>query len=265
MPYDEKIDIETHIRDLRGLSAIAESIGAAIDGYSLGLDIGGGLGVHAAPLQAMAHNVYVTDIIDYNGLYGGELVALNAQKFARHNVPYDAVRTEFHKADAQSLIYRDGMFDLVLSVNAFEHIPDPRAAYAELIRVTKPGALVMLQFDPLWNSAFGHHLWHLNFEPWTHLTLAPCAMHAEIEARGGKENDIHIYDHECNRHAFGLYKSLFEENAKKHFRRYHFDYWSKTESEDANRKHPNFKKAQILGFSAEELLVRGVQFVGIRN
>jgi ubiquinone/menaquinone biosynthesis C-methylase UbiE len=265
MSYDEKADLDLHATDVYGLGAIAQGMGAKIEGYELALDIGGGLGLHAPFLQSMANRIYVSDIIDYTLVYESRLLPLMIEKYKRNNVSYDCAKTEYHKVDAQKLIYKDRMFDLVFSVNAFEHIPNPTSAFHEMVRVTRPGGLVMVQFDPLWHSAFGHHLWGLNFEPWTHLILSPEAMYEEIGRRGGAEHEIHIYDHDTNRCSFGLFKSLFAEEAKQYFSRFHFDYWSKSAKDDPNGNHPNYKKARQLGFGQDDLLVRGVQFVGIRS
>jgi ubiquinone/menaquinone biosynthesis C-methylase UbiE len=264
MAYNEKVDIEQHSDDVAGLKAIVQSLGQPVTGYSLALDIGGGLGDHAAPLQEMAQKVYVTDIIDYSSIYDGKLTHLVGEKYARNGVAYDVGRTEFHKVNAQSLIYRDGLFDLVFSVNAFEHIPDPKEALREAVRVCRPGGTVMLQFDPLWHSAFGHHLWGLNFAPWDHLLLSQAEMYQEIFDRDGGEESIHIFDHETNRVPASVFKSIFEAAGQASFSRWHFDYWAKSPDDDVNTQHPNFAKCLAAGYPQDELLIRGMQFVGVR-
>jgi SAM-dependent methyltransferase len=49
--------------------------------------------------------------------------------------PVNGVRHE----DLQALSFADNSFDLVLSSDVFEHIPDPYRAFAEVHRVLKPG------------------------------------------------------------------------------------------------------------------------------
>jgi ubiquinone/menaquinone biosynthesis C-methylase UbiE len=265
MSYNEKADLDQHWTDVNGLREIARGLGSPVSNFALGLDIGGGLGLHAPWLQEMAEKVYVTDIVDYTTVYDGKLVYLNREKFVRNSVAFDAAKTEYHKVDAQALIYKDGLFDFVFSVNAFEHIPDPIKAMHEVIRVTRPGALVMMQFDPLWHSAYGHHLWNLNFEPWAHLILSAEEMYQAIRDRGGNDQSIHIYDHETNRVAASTFRSFFEEQAGQYFKRSYFNYWAKSAAEDDNAQHPNFAKCLAHGYPAEELLIRGMQFVGIRS
>lgn len=47
-------------------------------------------------------------------------------------------------ADGQSLPFRDGSFDLVVSSSAFHFIPDTRAALCEMTRVCAPGGHIVI-------------------------------------------------------------------------------------------------------------------------
>ena len=49
---------------------------------------------------------------------------------------------EYPQVDIHHLPYGDGHFDLVLHSDTLEHVPDPRRAIAECLRVTKPGGCV---------------------------------------------------------------------------------------------------------------------------
>ncbi|PSP85004.1 hypothetical protein BRC83_03595 [Halobacteriales archaeon QS_1_68_17] len=59
----------------------------------------------------------------------------------------------FHVGDAHDLPYRADAFDSCRAERVFQHLADPRAALAELRRVTRPGGLVWVA-DPDW-STFG--------------------------------------------------------------------------------------------------------------
>ena len=48
--------------------------------------------------------------------------------------------------DAQALRFEDGRFDVVLSRNLTWTLPDPQKAYAEWLRVLKPGG-ILLNYD----------------------------------------------------------------------------------------------------------------------
>ena len=48
-------------------------------------------------------------------------------------------------ADAHTLPFADGVFELVVAMNAFEHYHDPKRVAAEILRVLKPGGRVLVQ------------------------------------------------------------------------------------------------------------------------
>jgi ubiquinone/menaquinone biosynthesis C-methylase UbiE len=48
------------------------------------------------------------------------------------------------QADAQAMPFEDNSFDLVVSCETIEHVPDPRAAVREMYRVAKPGGSLFL-------------------------------------------------------------------------------------------------------------------------
>lgn len=52
-----------------------------------------------------------------------------------------AAPAEFAKMDARALDFADGVFDLVYSFHALEHIPEPWRALAEMNRVLRPGGI----------------------------------------------------------------------------------------------------------------------------
>lgn len=51
---------------------------------------------------------------------------------------------EFRRADIAALPFSDDAFDLVVSFETIEHVPDPEAALAELARVLAPAGLLMI-------------------------------------------------------------------------------------------------------------------------
>jgi ubiquinone/menaquinone biosynthesis C-methylase UbiE len=50
----------------------------------------------------------------------------------------------FVQADAQQLPYADASFDIVISCETIEHLPDPQAGISEFSRVCRPGGLLYL-------------------------------------------------------------------------------------------------------------------------
>jgi SAM-dependent methyltransferase len=69
---------------------------------------------------------------------------------ARREVP----SAEVVQADAQMLPFEDGSFDAVLLTEVLEHLPDDRAALAELRRVLRPGGVLAVSVPhrryPFW-------------------------------------------------------------------------------------------------------------------
>lgn len=264
MSYDEVADIAQHKLDVESLRAVAQSLGHSVSNYLLGLDIGGGPGLHAPWLLEICKKAYIIDILPFGALYDGGFNVEVIEKFKRHSVPYYPERVEFHSVDAQELIYKDALFDFIFSVNAFEHIRDPRKAFHEMVRVTKPGGLILIQFDPLWHSAYGHHLWQLNFDPWDHLLMSDDEFKKAILAHGGTEEEVRVFEHDMNRRLSSEYFSLFRSPPNELFSASYFTCWSKTREEDPYASHQNYDKCLALGFRSDDLLTRGIQFVAVR-
>jgi SAM-dependent methyltransferase len=57
----------------------------------------------------------------------------------------------FLKADAVTLPFADNMFDVAVSTQVYEYVPDVPAALAELYRVLRPGGRVLI-LDTDWDS-----------------------------------------------------------------------------------------------------------------
>ena len=60
------------------------------------------------------------------------------------------------RGDGTNLPFADDSFDVVYSSNVAEHIPDWRAMGEEMVRVAKPGGLVVLSYT-VWLGPFGGH------------------------------------------------------------------------------------------------------------
>ena len=106
------------------------------------LDVGCGTG---ADVRALAHRVGP----------GGRVVGLDSseQLIARAQpAPPGAAPVEFLHGQAGELPFADATFDAARAERVIEHVPDPAAAIAEMLRVVKPGGQVLVT-DP------DHGLW----------------------------------------------------------------------------------------------------------
>ncbi len=99
-----------------------------------------------------------------------------------------STRIQFVKAQAERLPARDGSLDLVYSQNCLEHIPGLGAYFEEAARVLRIGGIFFNTTEPLYFSAFGHHLEDIFPVPWGHL-LWPAEELAELAVREAGERD----------------------------------------------------------------------------
>jgi SAM-dependent methyltransferase len=74
-------------------------------------------------------------------------------------------------ADASRLPFRDGSFDMVVSINTFEHIMQLEEALEDCYRVLAPGGRALLYLPPYY-SPWGPHLENWIHFPWPHLIFS---------------------------------------------------------------------------------------------
>jgi SAM-dependent methyltransferase len=98
-------------------------------------------------LSAHAYDEVAKDIIEDVRRAGGKV--LDCGSGLRANVDETVICVEVTPlptvdvlAVNQRLPFRDGVFDAVLSLNVLEHVTDPFACAAELVRVLKPGGVL---------------------------------------------------------------------------------------------------------------------------
>jgi SAM-dependent methyltransferase len=88
----------------------------------------------------------------------------------------------------------EGMFDVVFSVAAFEHILNFPLALDRMFAALKPGGKLFTMFSPIWSAHDGHHLPRIvaadgqvfgfsksPIPPWGHLLLRPAQLMRQIE------------------------------------------------------------------------------------
>jgi SAM-dependent methyltransferase len=71
------------------------------------------------------------------------LTALRAAS-AKFSTPEIPASTALIQADAQNLPFADDSFDLLVSCETVEHLPDIRRGFCEMYRVTRPGGKLLL-------------------------------------------------------------------------------------------------------------------------
>jgi SAM-dependent methyltransferase len=78
------------------------------------------------------------------GIVSGIDIAANLIDQARTRAAGEDLRIAYQIADAEALPYRDGQFDLVVSMFGVMFAPRPSIAVAEMLRVTRPGGRVAM-------------------------------------------------------------------------------------------------------------------------
>jgi ubiquinone/menaquinone biosynthesis C-methylase UbiE len=98
------------------------------------LDVACGTGNLAIPAARAGANVIGVDI------------ASNLIEQARERAAAEGVseKAQFDEGDAEQMPYRDGQFDVVVTMYGAMFAPRPDRAAAELLRVTKPGGLIAM-------------------------------------------------------------------------------------------------------------------------
>lgn len=119
------------------LRALASDLGWTPEGSSV-LDAGGGYGGNALPFAQAGAQTWVIDAGD------NHFTPLNA--FAQALGLPLAARVD----SVLDLGFADESFDLVLSLDVIEHVPDPDALARELARVLKPGGLGLVTTPARW-------------------------------------------------------------------------------------------------------------------
>lgn len=106
------------------------------------LDIGGGPGYFATAFRQAGLN--------YIGVEPDP-----AEMHAAGPAPADSGAT-FVRASGMALPFADSSVDVCLSSNVAEHVPQPWQLGNEMLRVTRPGGLVVLSYT-VWLGPFGGH------------------------------------------------------------------------------------------------------------
>jgi ubiquinone/menaquinone biosynthesis C-methylase UbiE len=264
--YSEDSDFLRHDQEIDRFLNLLRDSRQTVSPESLILDVGGGLGMHAWKLLPLCRKLYITDVVSYSSIYDGHLIHLVAEKHQRNNRPFDLNKVAFIESDAQSQLFRNGMFDVVISINAFEHIPNPGMALCEIIRVTKPSGLIYLTFDPLWNSPTGGHFHDYVKEPWAHLLWSEREYKSKMQAAGASESELADYPGAMNRRRVNGFRELFAQaQSQKQLQILATQTWPANREEEPHSQHPNFAKLRGMGYLEEDLIVRGMLVLARRT
>jgi len=78
----------------------------------------------------------------------------------------------------------EGQFDIIISLDSFDHYSNPEGELEKMYRLLKVGGLVAASWGPPWYHPYGSHL--LELPPWSHLVFSESAI---MEWRSCFRND----------------------------------------------------------------------------
>ena len=194
---------------------LMEAAGVSLTGQRV-LDVGCGLGGKSAAFAERGMRVV-----------GVDLSVENARAGARFAKKRRLEGVDFVAADAVRLPVPSGSFDVVVSTDTFEHLPEPEASLSEMCRALRKGGSLVAVFGPF-GSPLGSHLYDSIFVPWCHVlfsrdTLADAlrelarrrgsgmdAAKADEEAQRA-EDQIDFFDHHLNRMTLRRFRKLVQD------------------------------------------------------
>jgi len=115
---------------------------------------------------------------------------------------------EVHTAvcPAERLPYPDGSFDLVLGHAVLHHLPDLPRAFAEFVRVLRPGGTLLFAGEPSRHgdvlAAVPKRAAHRLAPLWRRAVRAGPARHLPVHGNGAVPVDDHALEHVVDVHAF---------------------------------------------------------------
>lgn len=133
----------------RDTSRLIDDLWADVTGRPLAgctvLDVGGGPGYFADAFTAA----------------GAEYVSVEPDPSEMHAAGLDARGSV--RGSGTALPFRSDSVDICLSSNVAEHVRDPWTMADEMVRVTRPGGMVVLSYTMWWGPFGGHETgpWHI--------------------------------------------------------------------------------------------------------
>jgi ubiquinone/menaquinone biosynthesis C-methylase UbiE len=171
------------------------------------LDVGAGAGHTALAFAPHVAHVVATDLTR-------QMLAKTAELAAERGL----TNVETKIADAESLPFDDGSFDLVTCRLAFHHFPDSRQAVSEFARVLKPGGVLGFTDNivvPDKKAAGYYNAYEKLRDPSHHWVYPLARLQAMFEEAGLKVTTTHQLSKEFEFHAWADRQHVSEEAKEK--------------------------------------------------
>jgi SAM-dependent methyltransferase len=212
------------------------------------LEVGCGHGLASRFVAKSGFRVAATDVVDVRS----------------PEVKSSSVQFSIGDACTQ-LPYADNIFDLVFSVNSFEHFSDPQAAMDEILRVIRPGGILFLAFSPLYYSAWGLHAFRRLGMPYPQLLFSEETIQHFVDEEQARI--AHTYDADSdktkigpylNRYALDQYRQIFKQYSQS-IRVWGYVENISLEGRKIIERYPAILKANVPTFN--DLIVSGIKLV----
>jgi 2-polyprenyl-3-methyl-5-hydroxy-6-metoxy-1,4-benzoquinol methylase len=127
-------------------------------------------------------------VLDYGCGHGADVLecarhGVDATGFEVRPILVEGARRQAQKAGLSSSFYhtneyadQQGTFDIILSVDCFEHYLDPAGVLEHMHQVLKPTSVVLVSFSPPWLHPYGGHSREITPLPWVHLIFPESAV-----------------------------------------------------------------------------------------
>ncbi len=248
------------------------------------VDIGAGWGMHIGFIvNSGAKYVTGIDIADYINYFKNDYKLKVSQYYEKYGYKFISNNYDLVRMDAQKVALKSSSFDIAVSINAFEHIPNPELALLELIRILKPGGYAFISFIPVFFCDEGSHMTEFVKEPWAHLIYSEEEYIKLLrDATPGTEYYVNEFKYGLNKLPRKFYLDLFNKYnspnngekftniVKKLFNKNYCKFsiieteeW-KGVGDEKNLLHENFEKLKKR-YSSEDLLFRGMNLVLRKN
>jgi ubiquinone/menaquinone biosynthesis C-methylase UbiE len=176
--------------------------------------------------------------------------------------------------DAQQLGIRSSVIDVVLSINAFEHVPEPEQVLREIHRILRAKGYAFISFCPCYYSDVGSHMAQFVPEPWAHLKYSEEEYISKLRlATPGTEYWVREFKSALNRKTRKYFIELFEKYTSRSsigrifhkpcFKILEQQVWQGVEN-PSHLDHQNFEFLKQK-YPTEELLFQGMYLVLQKN
>jgi ubiquinone/menaquinone biosynthesis C-methylase UbiE len=163
------------------------------------LEVGCGNGFAALSLIKPGRNISAVDIVD-----------IRADKVKQSEISFSIGDV------CNRLPYEDNTFDLIFSINSFEHFEQPDLAFIEMIRVLAPNGLLFLAFSPLYYSPWGLHASRRLGMPYPQLLFSPSTIQQFVDLNKNVIADTYSDFADrmkigpyLNKYSLGQYRQIF--------------------------------------------------------